>query len=263
MNALIRYDTMCRAIDAAYRVDEVKDIRDKASALEHYARQAKNIEAERQACEIRLRAERKCGQLLKKTVKRGQPSKKESYPRDSLKQNGISHVQSSQWQKLGAVSQAEFDSALAQAEKPTTKGIIKATSEPKVNPVAEDALWLWGRLNDFERNGMLQKNPSDVMRTMTPEMKDGVHTLAPRVAAWLKKIGSATVAHPFPCRCPMCRETETLLREFATFILTRAENVSVKRGLCHAEWKVLRAKTMEMLGIKWKRPGAASARKRG
>jgi hypothetical protein len=30
-----------------------------------FARQAKNIEAEAQACEIRLRAERKCGQLLK------------------------------------------------------------------------------------------------------------------------------------------------------------------------------------------------------
>jgi hypothetical protein len=31
--------------------------------LEQYARQARNTEAERKACEIRLRAERKCGQL--------------------------------------------------------------------------------------------------------------------------------------------------------------------------------------------------------
>jgi hypothetical protein len=52
VNALAKYDAMCRAIDAAYEVDEVKDIRDKSIALEHYARQAKNIEAERQACEI-------------------------------------------------------------------------------------------------------------------------------------------------------------------------------------------------------------------
>ena len=55
---LVKYDAMCRAIDAAYHVDEVKDIRDKAVALETYARQAHNVEAERQACEIRLRAER-------------------------------------------------------------------------------------------------------------------------------------------------------------------------------------------------------------
>lgn len=34
------YVAMCRAIDAAYSVDEVKDIRDRAVALEAYARQS-------------------------------------------------------------------------------------------------------------------------------------------------------------------------------------------------------------------------------
>ena len=53
ITALVRYDSMCRAIAAAYEVDEVKDIRDKALAIETYARQAKNTEAERQACEIK------------------------------------------------------------------------------------------------------------------------------------------------------------------------------------------------------------------
>jgi hypothetical protein len=60
-----RYDAMCRAIDAAYEVDEVKDIRDKAIALEVYSKQARNKEAERRAREIRLRAERKVGKLLR------------------------------------------------------------------------------------------------------------------------------------------------------------------------------------------------------
>src|SRR5690348_9102530 len=66
---LIRYDAMCRAIADAYEADEVKQIRDKPRAIEMYARQARNVEAERRACEIRLRAERRCGQLLREMQK--------------------------------------------------------------------------------------------------------------------------------------------------------------------------------------------------
>jgi hypothetical protein len=50
-------------------VDEVKDIHDRAAALECYFRQARNIEAERQCYEIRLRAERKAGELLSQMEK--------------------------------------------------------------------------------------------------------------------------------------------------------------------------------------------------
>jgi hypothetical protein len=53
---------------------------------------------------IRLRAERKAGQLLAKTIKRGGDQKSNSRAASSiLKDNGISHNQSAQWQKLGAM----------------------------------------------------------------------------------------------------------------------------------------------------------------
>jgi hypothetical protein len=119
---LIRYDAMCSAIEAAYAVDEVKDIRDKALALEIYARQALNVEAERQACEIRLRAERKAGQLLAKTIKKGGDKKSKSADTTSiLEPLGISKDQSSKWQKLAAVPDDEFDAVLAdRAAKPIT-----------------------------------------------------------------------------------------------------------------------------------------------
>jgi len=194
MNQLVRYDAMCLAIEAAYKVDEVKTIRDKAVALEHYARQAKNTEAERRACEIRLRAERKAGQLLKKTVKAkaGRPAKKgKSVTRgDRLIDRGVSKNQSSKWQKLGVIPQADFDNALEQSEMPTTNGIIRATTEPQQPSVSPSALRLWGWLREFQRSGMLEETPDEIMETLTPVMKDAVHTLAPRVAAWLKRIGA-------------------------------------------------------------------------
>jgi hypothetical protein len=186
--ALIRYDAMVRAIDAAYKVDEVKDIRNKAVALEHYARQARNTEAERRACEIRLRAERKAGQLRAKEKLKGRPKKGIPEGYLSAKRLGITPKQDRQWQKLGTVPQADFDAALEQAEKPTTNGIIRATAEPKMRPVSDEALSLFGWLNDFERK-LSAKSPADMMETMTRAMKDRVHTLAPVAAAWLKRIG--------------------------------------------------------------------------
>lgn len=61
---LVRYDAMVIAIAECHQVDEVKDLRDKAKALEVYAKQARNLDAEHKAAEVRIRAERRCGQLL-------------------------------------------------------------------------------------------------------------------------------------------------------------------------------------------------------
>src|SRR5262245_9154556 len=61
---MVRYDAMVHAIAECHRLDEVKDLHDKALALQLYAKQAKNVEAERKACEIRLRAERRAGELM-------------------------------------------------------------------------------------------------------------------------------------------------------------------------------------------------------
>jgi len=197
-SSLARYDAMCRAIEAAYKVDEVKDIRDQAIALEVYARQAHNTEAERKACEIRLRAERKAGALSAKLEKSagGRPGKtratrdRVSTKAEQLHAAGVTPRQAKSWEKLAAVPEKEFEMALEdQTAKPTTNGIIKANATPTRDPVSIEALWLWGRLRDFQRDGLLNKTPQEIMATMTPAMRDEVHTLAPRVAAWLKRIG--------------------------------------------------------------------------
>src|SRR5712692_4367740 len=76
---LARYDAMCTAIAACHRVDEAKEIRDQAKALEVYAHEALNTEAERKAIEIRIRAERRAGKLLKAAKEAG-PRKNKGRP---------------------------------------------------------------------------------------------------------------------------------------------------------------------------------------
>ena len=58
----------------------------------------------------------------------------------------------------------------------------------KRTPVSRKALWVWGRLRDFEER-LVSKSPEHVMETLTEQMKEDVRTRAPKLAAWLDKIG--------------------------------------------------------------------------
>lgn len=98
---------------------------------------------ERRVCEIRLRAERKAGQLLtgmEKAKAAGSNQHKERSRDDTapptLAEIGVSKSQSSKWQQLAAVPEERFEAALASPEKPSTSGIIKAQRERPENFVA-------------------------------------------------------------------------------------------------------------------------------
>jgi hypothetical protein len=81
-----------------------------------------NRDAERQAAEIRIRAERKAGQLLKELkeagrLKRGPKSKQDLSSgtintRKTLPELDISKDESSKWQKLAEVPEEEFEAKL-------------------------------------------------------------------------------------------------------------------------------------------------------
>jgi len=115
-------------------------IRDRAITLETYARQAHNVEAERKACEIRLRAERKAGALSAKLERRRGKRTDKQPPaltdRDSTKAErlhaaGVSPRQAKNWQKLAAVPDKEFEAAVAdRTMKSGTDGTIKMNTTP-------------------------------------------------------------------------------------------------------------------------------------
>ena len=49
-----------------------------------------------------------------------------------------------------------------------------------------DALWLWGRLRDFEQMGLLQRSVDDLLSEMTDAMRTDAVRLATHVGNWLK-----------------------------------------------------------------------------
>src|SRR6516165_4745598 len=109
---LARYDAACRALAAAHRVDEVKTIRDKAVAMQAYAKQANDTTLIKQATEIRMRAERRAGELLIEMAERGErhvggsganqhkQKSQAATPAPTLSDLGITKTQSSRWQEL-------------------------------------------------------------------------------------------------------------------------------------------------------------------
>ena len=62
---LVHFDRARQELELASSIDEVKQIRDRAEALRHYARQqGLSLEMQNRCAEIKLRAERRAGEIL-------------------------------------------------------------------------------------------------------------------------------------------------------------------------------------------------------
>lgn len=204
---LVRYDAMVNAIAECHRVDEAREIHEKARAMEIYARQAMNTDAERKATEIRLRAERRAGELLRELERvehrlngrdaEGKPvhASNDATPEKSeyavaLERTGLSRQTANRWQQLATVPAAQFESHLADQQAiPTTSSILRAANGSK--RMDDCALWLWGQLRDFERDGRLNRDPVELYEAMTETMQADVRRIIDPVLAWLGELQEA------------------------------------------------------------------------
>lgn len=123
MTELVKYEAAKHALAQAKSVDEVKNIRDVSSAMKAYAKQAKDKQMEVDACEIRIRAERRLGEMIrdqKETVGLAQGKRTDLVPegnqvndRPTLSDVGIDKKLSSRSQAIANIPEEQFEETLS------------------------------------------------------------------------------------------------------------------------------------------------------
>lgn len=149
-NALAKLDKATQMLAEAKTLDEVKSIMDVAEAARTYARAAKlGLEAANHAAEVKIRAERKAGELLKQ-LERNAPKGNGSnqfakhsgveYPaseyREVLEDQDIPTTTAFRWQTVAAIPEKKFEQHIAEVIETggelTTAGLLKAAKSPHV-----------------------------------------------------------------------------------------------------------------------------------
>lgn len=126
--ALVAVERICADLDASPAGPGLVSKRKQAVGLEAGARQllgkhAKAHEGCQQLLRSRLKAERRLGDWLKRTVKAGKP--KLSTQTDNKKlPGGVTRDQSSDWQRIAKLDQGVFDGRLAEPD-PTTAALVQ------------------------------------------------------------------------------------------------------------------------------------------
>jgi N6-adenosine-specific RNA methylase IME4 len=138
MTDLVKYEAARRALAEASTVDEVASIRDRAIAMQTYARMAKDSDLIDKATDIRLRAERRAGEMLAEMRETGQrddgrgnrnPVLKSQAATPKLVDLGVTKTESSRWQKIAAMPEPEFEQRVAVAKREAVRSVEATTAE--------------------------------------------------------------------------------------------------------------------------------------
>jgi len=136
MQYLEKYNKMKFAIQECHKVDEIKLIRDKAEVYRYAMIQAKESpEYIKMAEEIKLRAERKAGELLKEMPKQ-KPGEYQRLQATTvaltLKEQGITKGQSSNWQRIANIPEDIFENYIQASREITTSGAVRMAKKLEI-----------------------------------------------------------------------------------------------------------------------------------
>jgi phage N-6-adenine-methyltransferase len=150
VTTLSRISEARRALTAAKSLDDVLQIRDQAEALRVYVKAASDsLEAANAAAEIKLRAERKAGEMLAGMEKNpgggDQSTGNGVLPVPSLDDLGIDKMQSSRWQREAKVPEDQFEayveSCNESSQELTQAGLLKIANGSHVSLNSGENEW--------------------------------------------------------------------------------------------------------------------------
>ncbi len=164
MSDLILWNKMKQAVVECHSIDEISNIRSKAEAYRYALKQAKESpDVIKKAEEIKLRAERRAGEILKEMPKsKGRAEKGWNEPRSqaviTLKEMGITNNQSHRWQKIANIPEEKFENYLEVQKELSTSGALKIAKQiqkekdirDKIEKGKNKELNIDFRLGDFE-----------------------------------------------------------------------------------------------------------------
>lgn len=180
MQYLEKFNAMKYAIQECHKVDEIKLIRDKAEAWRYALIQAgESIEWILRAEEIKLRAERRAGGILKEMPKArgGQPYQK-LYPfepqrgrEETFAEMKITYRQSFDWQRIDSIPEKKFEGYIIIKYKTkkqiTTSGVIKLAKELERNK----------RINDEKKHRAIKISDVDIRKGDFKEVLGDIYNI--------------------------------------------------------------------------------------
>ena len=212
---LVQLNQVQQALAKVRSVDEAKDIRDKAQALKYYVKQqGYSLEIQNDVAEIKLRAERRAGELLAERDRAlaGRPPENrfqdETYFRGAptLSDLGIGKTQDHRWRTEASLPEANFEKYVASTKgakrELTSSGLYRLAKRRKrelerkspgvIDPISLDSVRLiCGDFAEVARD--LADNSFDAIITDPPYPKEYLHLyrlLAEEAAKLLKPGGS-------------------------------------------------------------------------